>query len=120
MQVPDRADVIVSGWRRCRATISSWAGVGKPGAGTPRGLPAAAEPLRQAMRALARELGASCSPRLVYAIEASRDIASLWHLRITLMQALAATFGERAARERIAGLDGMFLRAWPKAPLRRA
>jgi hypothetical protein len=120
MQGPDRADVIVTGWRRCRETISSWAGLGKPGRAAPRVLPAAAEPLRQAMRALARELGASCSPRLAYAIEASRDVASLWHLRITLMQALAATFGERAARERIAALDRLFLQAWPKAPLRRA
>jgi hypothetical protein len=120
MQAQDRADVIVDGLRRWHATISSWAAWGNPARHAGRTLPAAAEPLRQAMRALARELGDSCTPRLAYAIDTSRDVASLWHLRSTLMQALAAAFGERAARERIASLDGMFLRAWPKAPVRRA
>jgi hypothetical protein len=120
MAVQDRTEAIVSGLRRWHATISSWTGMGMP-ARTSRGnLPAVAEPLRQAMRELARGIGPSCSPRLAYAIDASRDVASLWHLRSPLMQALAAARGERTAREQIAALDVLFLRAWPRAPLRRA
>jgi hypothetical protein len=119
MQTQDRDDGIVSGLRRWHATISSWAGLGRS-TRSPAVLPANAEPLRQAMRALAREVAGTSTRRLAYAIETSRDVATLWYLRITLMQALAAAFGERAARERIAGLDGLFLQLWPKAPLTRA
>lgn len=115
-----RAETIASGLRRWQATISSRTGAGLPAQGARQTLPAAAEALRQAMRELARGLGPSCTPRLAYAIDASRDAASLWHLRSPLMQALAATRGERVAREQIAGLDTLFVRAWPRAPLRRA
>jgi hypothetical protein len=120
MAVQYRPDAIASRLRRWQATISSWTGTGMPSRAAPRSLPAAAEPLRQAMRELAGELGPACTPRLAYAIGASRDVASLWHLRGPLMQALAAARGERAAREQIACLDALFLRAWPRAPLRRA
>lgn len=50
----------------------------------------------------------------------SRDVAGLWHLRVTLMQALAASVGESAARARMAALDALFLPAWPEAPVIRA
>jgi hypothetical protein len=83
-------------------------------------LSAQAEPVRVAMRTLAGELAAGHHDRLRYAIDISRDVTGLWHLRVTLMQALAASVGERAARARIARLDALFLQVWPEAPVIRA
>jgi hypothetical protein len=120
MHAQYRGDGIVGGLRRWHATISSWAGLGTAPRDARQRLPAAAEPLREAMRSLLRDSGVARTARLAYAIEASRDVASLWHLRSTLMQALAGSIGERAARDRITGLDAMFLQVWPKAPVTRA
>ena len=103
-------------WRG-HGAISSLVGLGQPvpAAGSERG-----EPVRLAMRALAGELPHGRHARLRYAIDMSRDVAGLWHLRAALMQALAASAGERAARARIARLDSLFLQGWPEAPVIRA
>jgi hypothetical protein len=47
------------------------------------------------------------------------DAASLWHLRVPLMQALAAEFGEVHARRSLSQVDGVFLQLWPDAPVCR-
>lgn len=75
------------------------------------------EPVRQAMEALAANLRMPSARRLAAAIATRRDVAGLWHLRVGLMQALAVAHGEAAARQRIADLDALFLRAWPGAPV---
>lgn len=75
------------------------------------------EPVRDAMKALALNLREPAAPRLAAAIAARRDVAGLWHLRVSLMQALAVAHGEAAARRRIADLDAVFLRVWPGAPV---
>ena len=47
------------------------------------------------------------------------DSESLWHLRVPLMQALAAEHGEGRARWGLAQVDGVFLQLWPGAPVSR-
>lgn len=75
------------------------------------------EPVRQAMKALATSLRGPAAPQLAAAIATRRDVAGLWHLRVGPMHALAVAHGEAAARQRIAGLDAVFLRVWPGAPV---
>lgn len=48
------------------------------------------------------------------------DSASLWHLRVPLMQALAAEHGEGRASASLSTVDGVFLQLWPDAPVSRA
>jgi hypothetical protein len=103
-------------WRG-HGAISSPAGCGDAAA-CPGAAPA--EPVRAAMRALAGELAPGQHARLRYAIDVSRDVTGLWHLRVTLMQALASSLGESAARARIVRLDSLFLQVWPEAPVIRA
>lgn len=75
------------------------------------------ESVREAMKALAASLPAPAALRVAAAIATRRDVAGLWHLRVALMQALAGAYGEADARRRIAGLDAVFLRVWPGAPV---
>jgi hypothetical protein len=84
----------------------------------PAGDPAA---LRAAMRGLLQEagMGSRAAVRVAVAIDRCTDLRSLWYLRPSLMQALAAERGEREARRAVAGLDPLFLAAWPQVPLSR-
>jgi hypothetical protein len=77
------------------------------------------EPVRAAMRALAREAAGTRGLRLALAIEVAQDLQALWFLRSSLMQALAAEHGERHARIVLAGVDEQFRALWPDAPVSR-
>jgi hypothetical protein len=77
------------------------------------------EPVRAAMRALAREATGQKALRLALAIEVAQDLQALWFLRSSLMQALAAERGERHARTVLAGVDEQFRALWPDAPVSR-
>lgn len=81
--------------------------------------PAAAdiEVVRRAMRELALQAQDVPGVRLLGAIERARDLQSLWFLRSSLMQALAAGQGERGARAAMADIDPLFRRGWPAAPV---
>lgn len=105
-----------TGLRRVQSAISSWGTGGRPG---PRGQAAAAERVRAAMREIVAGLTGPRVGRIAFAVASSRDLASLWYLRVTLMQAMAGEHGETAARQRIAALDALFLQAWPGAPVIR-
>jgi len=90
----------------------------------PPAVPDRASPVREAMRALGSELVSELAGppgyRLACAIDAAPDLTALWHLRITLMDALTWAYGERAAQHRMADLDALFLRIWPDQPVMRA
>jgi hypothetical protein len=90
----------------------------------PAAVPDRAAPVRDAMRTLAGELVSELAGppgyRLACAIDAAPDLTALWHLRITLMDALTWAYGERAAQHRMADLDALFLRIWPDEPVMRA
>jgi hypothetical protein len=77
------------------------------------------EAVRRAMQALMQELGATGSPRLARSLRLARDMHGLWHLRVALMQAIAAECGEGHARRRIRAIDSLFLESWPDAPVSR-
>ncbi|MFL6694985.1 MAG: hypothetical protein ACJ8GO_18715 [Ramlibacter sp.] len=52
-------------------------------------------------------------------VHCAGDAASLWHLRVPLMQALSAELGEGHARWSLSQVDGVFLQLWPDAPVSR-
>ena len=78
------------------------------------------ETVRLAMRELAQQVPGAGTARLMGAIERSEDLRALWFLRCPLMQALAEGRGEAHARGALIGLDLLFRRGWPDAPVSRA
>lgn len=80
---------------------------------------AGAETVRRAMDALADGVGGVRGTRLKVAALRCVDLQSLWFLRPSLMQAIAAECGELEARRRIADLDALFAEGWPGAPVSR-
>jgi hypothetical protein len=73
--------------------------------------------VRQVMDQLAGRIGGTRGTRLRIAVLRCEDLQGLWHLRASFMQALAADRGELHARREIAGLDALFVRGWPGAPV---
>ena len=100
-----------TGLKRVHSVISTWATVVRRG---PQGSMAGAERVRAAMVLIVAELGGSRAGRIRFAVASCRDIGSLWYLRATLMQALAAAHGESVARQRIAALDALLEFGRPK------
>jgi hypothetical protein len=66
------------------------------------------EDVRETMLDLLGDAGPKQFAPLVRRIRYAGDIQALWYLRGDLMAALAAMHGERAAREQIASVTGMF------------
>lgn len=98
---------------RWLAALSTWS--------SPAPVPAAvgeADAARQAMRFLVAHLAPRPLP-LVRALARANDASALWHLRPSLMQALAGTHGEARARALLADVDVLLLQAWPAAPVSR-
>jgi hypothetical protein len=81
--------------------------------------PAAADvdAVRRAMRELAQQAPGPAGVRLLGSIERAPDLQSLWFLRSSLIQALAAGRGERGAHAAKAGIDPLLPRGWPAAPV---
>jgi hypothetical protein len=91
----------------------------RPAAQPERVAGAGPETVRQAMDALADRVGGARGTRLKIAALRCADLQSLWFLRPSFMQAMAAECGEREARRRIADLDALFAQGWPGAPVSR-
>lgn len=73
-----------------------------------------AEDIRQAMLEYLGGSGALAYPLLERRITFEHDIQGLWYLRGDLMEALAATQGEAAARKEIEELTEMFQGLLPR------
>jgi hypothetical protein len=69
------------------------------------------------MRELAQQAPGPAGARLLGSIERACDLQALWFLRSALMQALAGVHGERGAHAAMAGIDPLFRRGWPGAPV---
>jgi hypothetical protein len=95
---------------------SGWFRLLDPGP-APRPASADVEVVRRAMRELAQQAPGAAGVRLLGSIERAHDLQSLWFLRSSLMQALAAAQGERGAHAAMAGIDPLFRRGWPGAPV---
>jgi hypothetical protein len=68
----------------------------------------ALERVRSAMLRVSDEFGGNKNSRLDMQISDAREIAELWHLRPDLMQLVAATRGEEAARDCVAEITALF------------
>jgi hypothetical protein len=83
----------------------------------------AADPVHEVRQAMLAEL-AACkgldAALLRLRLRCAGDPAALWHLRVALMQAMAAEHGEGRARRSLAQVDGIFRGRWPGAPVTRA
>jgi hypothetical protein len=66
------------------------------------------EDIREAMLHLLGPQGPKAHPQLTRRIRYANDIQALWYLRGDLMAALAASYGEVAAREKIQSITNMF------------
>ena len=82
----------------------------------------AADPVHEVRQAMLAEI-AACkgleAALLRLRLRCAGDPAALWHLRVGLMQALAAEHGETRARRSLARVDGIFRSRWPGAPVTR-
>ena len=82
----------------------------------------AVDPVHEVRQAMLAEL-AACkgleAALLRLRLRCAGDPAALWHLRVALMQALAAEHGESRARRSLAQVDGIFRARWPGAPMSR-
>jgi hypothetical protein len=72
------------------------------------------EDIRQTMLECLGEPGALAYPLLERRITFEHDVQGLWYLRGDLMEALAATQGEAAARKEIEELTAMFQGLLPR------
>jgi len=66
------------------------------------------EDVRRAMLGLLTDAHDARFPHVLRRIRYATDVQGLWFLRGDLMAALASTFGEAAAREKLETVSGMF------------
>ena len=73
--------------------------------------------LRLAMLGQLQAAGGIEAALLRLRLHCAGDAASLWHLRMPLMQTLASEMGEARARWSLSQVDGAFVQLWPDVPV---
>ncbi len=96
-----------------RSSLFAWLGVA-PGPVTESTLEDRTEEIRLAMQELLGEEGVRRFPHVARRIRYAADIYALWYLRGDLMGVLAGLGSERAARDQIETLTGMFRGLLPR------
>jgi hypothetical protein len=95
-------------WLKPNLRSSIYGLLGNPLPPSDSRLESSVEDVRETMLDLLGPAGPKRFPTVVRRIRYAGDIQALWYLRGDLMAALAAMDGERAAREKIASVTGMF------------
>jgi hypothetical protein len=89
--------------------------LGHPESGADSELDSQTDDIRESMLALLEPCGAVRHANLIRRIRYADDPQSLWYLRGDLMAALAASQGERAAREEVLSITAQFEGLVPRA-----
>jgi hypothetical protein len=77
--------------------------------------PATMDQVRETMLALTEEVGGERASGLARRIRYATDLQALWFMRGEIMQLLARTHGEAAARERVDEVSSLFADLLPSA-----
>lgn len=100
--------------KELRTTISALFSVSTAPPPTPQQHAAAVDVIRQRMLALAAQVEAEHSAKLVRRIRFAATVDSLWYARADLMAQLARAQGELAAREQLQSLSALFSEVLPR------
>ena len=91
-----------------RSSIIALLSLGHPGAHAEPPVEHSLEDIRDAMLRLIDDDTDKSFPLVKRRIHYATDVQSLWYLRGDLMAALAGTFGEAVAREKLSSITDMF------------
>lgn len=95
-------------WLKPNLRSSIYGLLGNPVAPSESMLQTGTEDVRESMLAVLGDTGTKHFPQVTRRIRYANDIQALWYLRGDLMAALAAMYGEMAAREKVASVTQMF------------